>query len=132
MTIATVSLSNRTLQSNCVVSVRAIELSEPKLHLRLEVRPVLETGDGERVGEDMIRYFCGEGIAHARRRLGLIGGLSLEIYKLSGIIRKGAEIGISYAISIAIAESLRKPAYKSLLGDIDCWEATTAHLSHPE
>jgi hypothetical protein len=112
------------MQSNCVVSVRATELSERKLQLDFKMSPELENDDGENLEEETIRYFCGEGLAHARRRLGLAGGLSLDIYELKGTIRRGAEAGIAYAVAIAIAESLNKTDKESLLGNMEHWEVT--------
>lgn len=120
--MSTVSLTNTTMQSNCVVSVRAAELSERKLQLDFKMSPELENDDGERFEEGTIRYFCGEGLAHARRRLGLEGGLSLDIYELKGTIRKGAEAGVSYAVAMAIAKSLNMSDERSLLGDMEHWE----------
>jgi|LakMenE18May11ns_1017448.scaffolds.fasta_scaffold9672372_2 hypothetical protein len=125
MTMAKVSLLSTTMQSNCVVSVRATELSERKLQLDFKTSPELENDDGEHFEEGTIRYLCGEGLAHARRRLGLAGGLSLDIYELKGTIRKGAEVGISYAVAMAIAKSLNKSGGQPLLGDTEHWEVVT-------
>jgi hypothetical protein len=125
MSTATVAITCTTLQSNCTVSVRASERSDSRLQLELKATPELENDLGDRIEEGLIRYFCREGLTHARRRLGLNSGLAVDILELKGTIRKGAEIGISYAIAIAIAESLSMPNCQSLLGDMENWEATT-------
>lgn len=124
-TMTTVSLSHKSLESRCSVTLSATELSERKLDFEVTTSADLQNGSGEQYEYGTIRYFCGEGLSHARRRLGLTGGVSVEIRELSGTIRAGAEVGISLAIAIAIAKSLEKDDIQSLLEDQNEWEATT-------
>lgn len=122
--MTTVSVSHRSQDSNCTVTLSAIELSEQKLDFQVTDSADLKNDLGKKYEYGAIRYFCGEGLSHARRRLGLDGGISVEIQELKGTVRAGAEVGVSLAIAVGIAKALGRDDHQALLENQDEWEAT--------
>jgi len=100
------------------------ELSERKLDFHVTDSADLKNESGEKYEYGTVRYFCGEGLSHARRRLGLNGGISVEIQELTGTVRAGAEVGVSLAIAVGIAKALGRDDHQ-VLENQDEWEATT-------
>lgn len=123
--MTTVSVSHKSQDSNCTVTLSVTELPERKLDFHVTESANLKNGLGEKYEYGAVRYFCGEGLSHARRRLELNGGISVEIQELSGTVRAGAEVGISLAIAVGIAKALGRDNHQSLLENQDEWEATT-------
>ncbi len=48
----------------------------------------------------------GSGVAWARRAIGFEAGLSVGVCTLTGRLQNGRELGVTYAVAVAIAESL--------------------------
>jgi len=123
--MTTVALTHKSRESHCSITLSATELSERKLDFEVTTSADLHNGSGEKYEYGSVRYYCGEGLSHARRRLGLVGGISVNIQGLSGTVQAGAEVGISLAVAIAIAKALGKDDDQALLENHDEWEATT-------
>lgn len=126
--MTTVSISHKLLKSHCSVTVRATELAERKLDFELTDSTDLKKNSGDKYEHDLIRYLCGEGLSHARRRLELSGGISAEIQNLSGTVCAETENGVSLAIAIAIAKEISKDDNHALLKNHEAWEASTTKL----
>jgi len=123
--MTSVSVLHRLQESRCSVTLSVTELSERKLDFHLTNSADLRNESGEKYEYDTVRYFCGEGLSYARRRLGLDGGISVEIQELTGTVRAGAEVGVSLAIAVGIAKALGRNDHQALLENQDEWEATT-------
>jgi hypothetical protein len=124
MTTTMVLVINKLRKSHCSVTLRVTELSERKLDFHISNFADLKNESGERHKEGTVRYFCGEGLSHVRRRLGLASGMFVEIRELTGTIREGAEVGISLAIAIAIAKALGTDDFQALLENPNEWEVS--------
>lgn len=102
-----VNIRKRDSDAECKVILRAMETSEHKLDFGL-TEVDLNTGDGRPYSVDRVRLLCGSGVAFARSRLRLSGGLLVEIDRVSGTLPEIDERGVCYAIALAIAKALKR------------------------
>ena len=119
-----ISVSHYRSESYCDVHLHAEEISQFKLDLNVTELVELKTETSQEFDYAMIRYLCGNGVAHARRRLKLPGGLVVNVERLSGIIAKGLEVGVSLAVAIAVAAAIGKNDYRALLDNPEEWTVT--------
>lgn len=127
-TLISVALFHKSFNSSCSVTLSAAELSERKLDVKVTTSADIRNGSGEKYEFDTVRYFCGEGLSHARRRLGLLGGIAVDIKSLSGTLQAGSEVGVSLAVAVAIAKALGIDDQQSLLEKHGEWAATTMRI----
>lgn len=127
-TLITVALSHKSFNSSCSVTLSATVLAERKLDVKVTTSADIRNSLGEKYEFDTVCYYCGEGLSHARRRLGLLGGIAVDIQALSGTFQAGSEVGVSLAVAIAIAKSLGIDNQQRLLDNHGEWATTTMRL----
>jgi hypothetical protein len=120
MKIAQAGVSKKSNAGHCAVTVRAMELPDSKMKVQVIGHVELQTDAGNLYLKDTIYVLCGSGLALARNRLELPGGLSVEVTDVSGQLNRDDEVGVCIATAVAIAKAIGKDDVNALL--TDDWE----------
>jgi hypothetical protein len=123
MSTATVDLQRPSSAARCLISLSAREIPENRLECMMSCDARVSTPSGSAVSIGRLRILCGSGLAFARRRLRLNGGLSVNVTALDGVMEvedEADEVGVCHATAIAIARALERSDV-SLRGSLEDW-----------
>jgi hypothetical protein len=90
------------------VTLDAVELPVARLSCELTGDPAVVTHCGEAYSRGAVQVLCFSGVALARRALGLANGVDVHVSSMCGVLDKTEEVGVCYAVAVAIARSLQK------------------------
>lgn len=102
----TIAIESTNGSDFCVAELRAVALPDNRLVIDITGEVSVFDENGEQFTEDRIKALVGSGLAWARRVVGLEAGLSIDVCQLTGRLQNGRELGVTYAVAVAIAESL--------------------------